>query len=305
MKFNKLMLVSLLCMVVAIVLLLISYPGETLKKETPNKSVTKQVAHKAEKKYMPDTNYEYTSVTVNFPIPLSYKTKKEIYELRKRYVKESIFSSKDYKPSDSVFGMIEDNKPWISTNICAKESGETYVDGASEESRFIANPTALVALEYPFNWDGRQDSSFYENPINQLIPLKISYSKSKNEIEVAYSRFPFESKAPYFYEFNGVNAADLGYRYAYLDLGRSTCKPKFDEKDNISNSVIEFQNFIHLGSSCGVAGGCNNGSPRQTYLEFHVEEYSPCELYIKLWNSRPNSYRDKADINEKIIVGKH
>ena len=27
-------------------------------------------------------------------------------------------------------------------------------------------------------------------------------------------------------------------------------------------------NFIHLGSSCKVKGGCNNGSPRQEFVEF-------------------------------------
>ena len=62
------------------------------------------------------TKENIINVEINHPTPLSYKTKKEVYDLRKKYVKKSIFDIPNYEPSDEVFGGIEDNKPWISTN---------------------------------------------------------------------------------------------------------------------------------------------------------------------------------------------
>ena len=42
------------------------------------------------------------------PIPLSYKSKQEIYNIRKNAVKKSIFNYDYYEPSNEVFGQIED-----------------------------------------------------------------------------------------------------------------------------------------------------------------------------------------------------
>ena len=44
-------------------------------------------------------------------VELSYKTKEEILNLRKNYVNNSIFASKNYKPSEELFGQIVDGKP--------------------------------------------------------------------------------------------------------------------------------------------------------------------------------------------------
>ena len=218
-----------------------------------------------------DINSDPYEVTVNYPVELSGKTRDEIYEIRHNYVKNSIFEAEHYKPSDYVFGQIIDGKPWYSANICEDENNMAYVTGPSEESRFINNPTMLVALEYPFLWYDVEDKSFCVSPENLMIPNRIIYSKSKNEIIVKYSAFPFKAKETFFYQLNGLNAVDLGYKYVYVDYNKSTYKTQFsDFENNPYKKIQEFKNFIHLGYSCKQEGGCNNGSPRQPSLEFKV-----------------------------------
>lgn len=91
------------------------------------------------------------TIPVNSPIPLSYKTKEEVYQIRKNYVNNSIFQNSNYEPSEEVYGQIEDNKPWVSMKECQYEStGVSDVEGPSEESRFIINPPLLVGVNYAF-----------------------------------------------------------------------------------------------------------------------------------------------------------
>ncbi len=258
-----------------------------------------------------DSNTIYASdakiITVNQPIPLSGKSKSEIYKIRKNYVMSSVFANKDYVPSEDVFGGIVSGKPWISADVCIDTAtNHLKITGPSEESRFINNPTMLVAIEYPYpvRYSDTKTCTGYNF---EMIPKEITYSQSKKEITVKYYHLPFTTNNnPSFYMFNGVNARDLGYKYAYIDNSKSTYKVNFIHPDNISTDVKEFQNFIHLGSSCGQEGGCNNGSPRQAFLEFKSNEtsynYKYREIYIKLWKSLPKSSSEKPDMVERIIL---
>lgn len=243
--------------------------------------------------------------------PLAYlsgKPKSAIYRLRKKYVAQSLFANPNYQPSEAVFGGIVDGKPWIDANPCSIDGSKRQgTNSFSEESRFITNPNMLVAIEYPFSFSN-QPSNWCEDSINQLIPQEINYSKEKNEIIVVYNQLPFMAPVgkSWFYVLNGLNARDLGYKYAYVDNSKSTYKPHYTDSTNISNSVVEFQNYIHLGGSCGYESGCNNGSPRQTYLEFQDNfteyKYRNREIYIKLWKNRPASKNSPADITERIVL---
>lgn len=249
------------------------------------------------------------TLTVNPLVCFSGKTKEQIYNIRKKAVANSIFANSNYQPSPSVFGGITSGKPWINANPCT-EAGTRHqgTREISEEARFIMNPNMLVAIEYPFHFSHYKSLDWCHDPVNQMIPEKIQYSKSKKEIIVTYNRLPFMAPIgkPYFYIFNGVNARDLGYNFAYVDNSKSTYKPYFTSQTNIGNTVIEFQNFIHVGSSCGIEGGCNNGSPRQYYLEFQDNfkeyKYRNREIYIKLWKNRPISPKSPADITQRIIL---
>lgn len=246
---------------------------------------------------------------VNPIVYLSGKSKADIYRLRKKFVAQSIFANPNYQPSEEVFGGIVDGKPWIDANPCT--IGNTGLQGTnkeSEESRFITNPNMLVAIEYPFHFSNYKSQAWCEESETKLIPLEIKYLKEKKEIVVVYNYLPFMAPIgnKWFYVFNGVNARDFGYKYAYVDNSKSTYQPHYTDSTNISNSVVEFKNFIHLGGACGHDGGCNNGSPRQTYLEFQDNfteyKYKYREIYIKLWKNRPASKNSPADITERIIL---
>ncbi len=247
---------------------------------------------------------------VNYPPSLSYKSKYEIFKMRKRYVYDSIFDNINYEPSDIVFGQIEDKKPWMSLDICRdKSTDKIKITGASEEARWIANPTMLVALEHAYYYPYSDDYNFCNSLDTTMVPEKISYDPQKNEITVKYESLPFTTKGDSsFYDINGVNARDLGYKFIYVDKSKSTYDIKFINPENAGNQVVEFQNFIHLGSSCGHEGGCNNGSPRQPLLEFKadMDDYTQTdkEIYIKLWHNRPQSPDSPADITERIILGR-
>ena len=310
MKINNFVLLSVACLLLA--LFALKYYFDSKVNSAPNKtenaivsSVSKAMQANGSsnsKNILPESDME---VNVNYPVSLSYKSKEDILALRKKYVQKSIFNISNYQPSDEVFGQIVSGKPWYSLEICKDINTKlAKVDGASEEARFIVNPTMLVAIEYPFLWSDTDNSEFCNSAVNQLIPTRILYSKSKNEITVRYAQLPFGANEPYFYDLNGINANDLGYKYVYVDLSKSTFKPRFtNSSNNAAIEVQEFQNFIHLGSSCKHDGGCNNGSPRQPNLEFNLNQgEGKGEIYIKLWRSKPASVNQEADITEKIII---
>lgn len=253
-------------------------------------------------------NGKNTNIAVNYPVSLSYLTKEKIYGIRKRYVAQSIFENPNYEPSEFVFGQIESGKPWMRATVCGRmENGKYDINGVSEESRFINNPTVLVALEYPFSVTNPNYPDC-DSAQAIMLPKSVSYNGETNEITVVYSNLPVVIQNNSFYQFNGINAKDFGYDYFYLDKSKSTYQPEFFSNDNPSERVMQFQNFLHLGSSCGHEGGCNNGSPRQPALEFTY--ISPqftrqnVKLYLKLWKNPPSSPDAPADINEIIVIEK-
>lgn len=247
-------------------------------------------------------------IPFNNPTHLSYKPKEEIYDLRKHYVNKSIFADANYEPSNEVFGQIESNKPWNSIKQCLYErTNKSDIEGASEESRYINNPALLVGVEYAF-YDYYCGQRATEE-IQYSRPLKITYFKDENTIEIVFGGLPYCTEMNRtWYSLKGLNARDLGYRYAYIDKEKSTFDLNFVEETNATNSIVEFQDFIHVGGSCGHESGCNNASPNQPPLNF----YSPCEIkngywaknktiYIKLWKNKPNSPQDEPDIVQKLV----
>ncbi len=244
-------------------------------------------------------------IKFNEPTPLSYRSKEEIYKLRKNYIYSSIFSSADYDPSDEVFGQIESNKPWNSMRQCKyKKTQRSDFYGPSEEARYINNPALLVAPEYAFYDYYCGERSTEEVPYSR--PLKITYFKDRNTIEIVYGGLPYcTQKGKTWYSLKGLNARDLGYKYAYIDKEKTTLDIDFVEETNATNSIVEFQDFIHVGGSCGHEGGCNNASPNQPPLNFYYSCDSDKKgydrnkiIYIKLWKNRPTSPTEPADMVE-------
>ena len=248
-------------------------------------------------------------VEINPLISLSGKTRKEIFEIRKLFVQESIFHIPGYTPSAEVYGQIEDRKPWIANIICNRQGEPVPTQGPSEESRFINNPIILVGFES--GWLQLKPNSFHlmqkpycTSPAANYMPKRIHYDADEKEITITYAKPQFfEPSWSGFFFFNGKNARDLGYDYAYLDLSRSRTQAKFAQPDNITNRVHKFQDFFHTGGRCRVPGGCNNGSPNQPELNFN-ENFQARQkqvFYFKLWRKRPASPEDPADIYEKMV----
>ncbi len=251
-----------------------------------------------------------TDIKVNSPSALSYTTKYYVYNLRKMYVQKSIFANNNYNPSEEVFGQIVDNKPWIASNSLFDDK-PLRTDGTSEETRFINNPAVLAAVQEnygTYNPNSTNLDSISSDPDVQYIPRKIQYDSNKNEITVEYHmpNYPKEYVIKSI-SLKGINARDFGYKYAFIDVSKSTLGMRFLESDNISNQIIEFKDFIHLGGACGVEGGCNNGSPKQPMLEFEPyfkSSNAEGEIYIKFWRNKPFSPLKAPDITEKIVLKK-
>ena len=217
------------------------------------------------------------TIMINQPICLNYKSKQEIYNIRKSYVARSIFADPNYEPSEEVFGGIEDNKPWISMNWCYTynpNQPDNYVintSGPSSHSRSLINPSLPALIEYPFGIPGLQEYlSFCSRISAAMVPLSATYSKSKKEVEITYRKLPNLGDDNSSYQITALNARDFGYNYIYIDKTRSTLKVQYLIADNASTGVKEITDFIHLGYSCRLKSGCNNWSRVREDLQFRI-----------------------------------
>lgn len=230
-------------------------------------------------------------------IDLNYKTKDEIYKLRKSYVEKTIFKNRRYTPSEDVFGQIIDKKPWLGIDAltCYGKSSKSHL-GLSEESRYLNNPTMLIGLDR-VSFDEKPKSQC--SVVDYLMPIKINYSKDENTIKVIFEVSEYRGDLGKEFLLKGLNAKDLGYSYAYADKVENLTF--IQPNGNISTNIHQFKDFIHLGQACGVAGGCNNGSPFQKELNFTVMKY-PALIHFKLWKKEPKNKDIKEDINYLIIL---
>ena len=126
-------------------------------------------------------------IAINLLENLSYKTKAEILEIRKKAIIHSLIADKDYEPSEYLFGGIQDGKPWIKNYVCRENGKGAFVDGESKYGRFIFNPDLIVYIDYPFYLPYDESKHDYCLFITQnMAPLKGLYSKQNKELTVKY-----------------------------------------------------------------------------------------------------------------------
>lgn len=239
-------------------------------------------------------------IELNPMIEIDFKTQEEIYHIRKKYVFQYPQLVKDeYSPSESVFGQIEDNKPWWGIEgHFYYGSGQKSIEGPSEESRFIVNPYLLVGMiePYAYTMAGTMDKPFSFPP----KPLKLVWSGADSTVKVTYdvtTYFHNLEKYRYFQakERNlhlvAYNARDFGLNYLYVVPEKSQNIVSANKK----KEAISILQFIHCGGSCGYPGGCNNMSPNQNELNIKVGQV-PALACIKLWRNKPSSVDQKPDI---------
>lgn len=236
--------------------------------------------------------------SINIPLNdlecYNFKTKEEIYNIRKKHVASSIFANPNYQPSEEVFGQIISNKPWRSLEVEAclppgDITDEDRIRGISEESRYINNPHILIGAEKGFVFTSNIHD-FCKSPLRYFLPYRTTYDNITNTIIGYYKINP--DYAPE--SFNGKNARDLGYQYAFAYKYKGL---HFTEQTNIATAPYKFRDFIHLGGSCGAEGGCNNGSPHQPDLSFKIDSF-PASVTFKLWGNDTNK---KPDIYYQMI----
>lgn len=133
----------------------------------------------------------FQSVQVNPLSEYNYLTKKQIFDIRKNHVKNSLFSKEDYEPDTRVFGAIADSKPWWGTVTCGKLNykGDYHerIEGASKVSAQMNNPDALVGLSLPFlPWDLGYNKEFCTADYSKFLPISIQYSEENNLIIAKY-----------------------------------------------------------------------------------------------------------------------
>ncbi len=219
----------------------------------------------------------------------------EILNKRKQAVQKlsQFFDFENYDVNNNVY-QIESGLPWISAHEITCYGHGTQ--GASRESFGILNP---LVIYYPLMAAYNFSQTTGCSDIDYLLVNRLFYNASQKLItaRINYTSFYRKNKVFFRIHLSDTNARDLGYNYAYAS---STKNINFAENINLSNTIVPTRGFYHRGGSCGVAGGCNNYSPRQTELEFYLTSL-PADLYIKLWKNQPTDKNQVADINYHLI----
>lgn len=239
-----------------------------------------------------------TNIRLNDMTKLNFLKKSDILDLRNKYVNEyPELLTGAYKPSEAIFGQIEDGKPWWGIlGISYYGPGQNSIEGPAKDSRYIFNPFLLVALSEPgahivndpslapipicpkpisLVWEGRSKAvATYE--AGEFLRLQFKY------------RYPDAGKNEF--DLIAYNARDFGFNYLYIDKNRSHNVPP----DN-NQGPVQIQQMLHCGGSCGYPGGCNNMSPYQADLRVRISSL-PATLYIKLWRDKPAGTDADADM---------
>ena len=253
----------------------------------------------------------FQSVQVNPLSEYNYLTKKQIFDIRKNHVKNSLFSKEDYEPDTRVFGAIADSKPWWGTVTCGKLNykGDYHerIEGASKVSAQMNNPDALVGLSLPFlPWDLGYNKEFCTADYSKFLPISIQYSEENNLIIAKYKLtknfLKFRASVNrrntrYPIQLSGLNALDFGYDYVYAFDTKNISM--FDQNNNVTDDLKIFRDYLHPGGSCKYKDGCNNISPMQNDLMFTVTAL-PAEINLKLWKKKPMNKYVKADMYYRI-----
>ena len=114
-------------------------------------------------------------------------------------------------------------------------------------------------------------------------------------------------KPPYI--LNGLNARDLGFKYGYVFNKENI---EFTDKNSsIDKELYTFKDYLSVGQSCGIEGGCNNIFQRHNNLMFHFGDeyrlrldYTRAIIDFKLWKEKPASLLAKPDMYYRLVFEK-
>jgi len=250
------------------------------------------------------------SIPIQPPAELDRLSRAEVLELRRREVeRHGVLMRAPYKPVMAVFGGIVDRRPWW--GIVGQfyiGPGPNSIEGPSEETRLVLNPFLLVAPEFfgltlwvrgagmwraqslsrdqlhdpdfPFyvparelTWRPHERRAEVRYPVSKHLARLNRYTTSELRLEHAT------------FDLFAYNARDLGLSHLLLSplLSRNLLK-----RPPPPAQPVPIRHFIHLGSSCGYPGGCNNMSPQTPELNGYVISALPARAHLLLWSQPPS-----------------
>ncbi len=253
----------------------------------------------------PTLYYKSVNLTINPVSNLNNLSQREIYNQRQKQTDNSYFFPENHQPSSQIFSQIISGKPWksISAYHCTTKTGDETI-GNSFVSREINNPDILIGLSRDttvvLSSEKKRPSWFCDEPQNHLLPSKLYYDTFHNILSVEYNLdaqiLPYKLLSQYV--LSDLNARDLGYNYIHI---LKTENISMLSPDNITQTIGTTKDYIHLGTNCSAAGGCNNVSPSKPETVFRITDF-PAQLVIKLWEERPTDKNSSADIYVNILI---
>ena len=272
-----------------------------------------------EKNILSNLTKNRISVKINPLTDFNYKSKSEIYAVREKFVQQSIFKNKNYKPNEEVFGDMATGMPWVSIMYQNYETDRKHPHfGLSEESRFINNPSGLVMLNMDADIlvnekivSAANVSATTTKDIKNsmlLLPESITYIKNKNTVLIKYSINTFfyslkdtvKNNRQYYKVFclDCLNARDFGYNWIFAYDSKNI---SFNE-NSVKDKAVELKNKIALVKYENEEYGVNNSIMNSKELFFGIISL-PASINLKLWKNKPNDvYTDKASINVELLL---
>ncbi|MCL4457769.1 MAG: hypothetical protein M1147_10745 [Nitrospirae bacterium] len=228
---------------------------------------------------------------------LDFKSKAEVLKLRTEAVyKHSHLILGDYKPSEPIFGQMEDCAPWWGVlGMSYYGNGEKSIEGPSLQSISILNPYLLVVPDFYFGWSPAQVSiaevGRAEYPTH-CEPRSLRWYPKLKHAEAVYEASCARLSSNSAISLMAYNARDFNLNYIYVSYKDS----RNIFKQNPPTEPYLNPQFIHRGSSCGYPGGCNNLSPSTPPIDNIKIINWPAQVVVWFWKDRPSSVEMPPDM---------
>ena len=240
---------------------------------------------------------EKVDIPLQPPLELDFKSRAELLQLRSQavYSHPELLKS-EYRPYGPIFGRIVDGLPWWGVKgQFYYGNGQHSIEGPSEESRFILNPYLLVAAEFYTRLDAdryRESEVSDTGFIFYCAPYSLLWFPRQAYAEAEYRADCIDRIGGGFFDLIAYNARDLNLTYLYVSYPDSQGIAHSDPPDR----AYANPQYIHQGSSCGYAGGCNNMSPYTPEIDGIRIQSLPAKVTIWLWKEDPSDPHRAPDM---------